>query len=108
MKLIELEPHLLKIESLTSYHRIDDVTQAQGIMFLCPKCYATNNGPVGMHSVLCWFANKGVPGELTPGPGRWSASGTDYTNLTLSPSVHLTGPGCGWHGFITNGEVSTV
>jgi hypothetical protein len=40
-----------------------------------------------------------------PGPGRWTVSGTGLADLTLAPSIHLSGPGCGWHGFVTAGEV---
>lgn len=32
-------------------------------------------------------------------------TGSDYSDLTLTPSILL---GCGWHGFITSGEVITV
>lgn len=41
--------------------------------------------------------------ETHPIGMRWQASG-EFPNLTILPSVDA---GC-WHGFITNGEVSTV
>jgi hypothetical protein len=65
-----------------------------------------NNGPIGTHSVLCWFKGRGVPDDEFSGPGRWDVSGTGFEDLTLIPSVHLTGEGCGWHGHVQNGEVT--
>jgi hypothetical protein len=80
------------------------IEQAQGIMFLCPQCYDTNNGLVGTHRVLCWFKDRGVPDEATPGPGRWTVTGVGIDDLSLTPSVHLSGPGCGWHGYVKSGS----
>lgn len=28
-------------------------------------------------------------------------------DLSALPSINLTGPGCGWHGWIRNGEVTS-
>lgn len=86
----------------------DKLEGADGVCFLCPKCFAENGGSsVGVHSVICWFVGR-VPPELTPGPGRWNPSGTGLDDLTFVPpgatSVQLTGGGCGWHGFVTNGN----
>jgi hypothetical protein len=84
---------------------------ASGILFLCPKCYATNKGEIGTHSVICWFLD--VPAGVAPGPGRWKPEGTSIDDLTFvaspgrTPSVHLTNPqGCGWHGFVRNGDAT--
>lgn len=109
-KLTELEPQFLKIEVPgKSYRYVDRLEEAQGIQFLCPKCFLTNGGPVGTHAVLCWFAGRGVPDTETPGPGRWNPWGTGYSDLTFVPpgatSVALQG-GCAWHGFVSNGQVS--
>jgi hypothetical protein len=57
------------------------------------------------------FANP-----IGPGPGmglsgpRWQRTGDTFETLTLTPSVfRVKGKGgCGWYGFITNGEVRTV
>jgi hypothetical protein len=37
----------------------------------------------------------------------WTRTGEDFETLTLTPSIHSDPAkgGCGWHGFITNGEV---
>lgn len=95
-----------------AYHvRVDALAEAQGVRFLCPKCFVANGGSRGTHSVVCWQGSKGVPPEALPNPGRWKMDGTGLDDLTLnadppfssSRSVLLTGPGCGWHGFVTNG-----
>jgi len=85
---------------------------AQGVIFLCPKCYAANNGPVGTHSVICWSRSRGVPDDARPHPGRWKMIGTSIEDLTLEAdppgsarSVALSG-GCSWHGFVTNGDAA--
>jgi hypothetical protein len=132
MKLTDLEPRFLRWEKRWVEEEIVDgrvinpagwrvyhphaeaIQDAQGILFLCPACFAKNGGPVGTHAVLCWSRSRGVPDEATPGPGRWTIEGTGVHDLTLNGdppgnarSVLLTGPGCQWHGFITNGEVTT-
>lgn len=36
----------------------------------------------------------------------WQRTGHTFETLTLTPSIHRLGPrSCGWHGFITDGEV---
>lgn len=115
MKLTELEPQFLRWEKRADgayLVPVDRIEQAQGIRFLCPKCVAANGGKVGTHAVVCWSRSRGVPEEARPGPGRWALKGTGYRDLTLDAdppaqarSVQLLG-GCGWHGFVTNGEVT--
>jgi hypothetical protein len=108
VRLTDLEPHFLKLESPIVYRQVDSLAEAQGIEFLCPKCFEANSGRVGTHIIICWFKDRGVPDDLGPKPGRWNPSGTGYHDLTFVPpgatSVLLKG-GCGWHGFIENGEV---
>lgn len=105
MKLIELEPVWLMCKE-HGWHESVALTaaQADGIRFLCPKCYRAGGGVVGVHSIVCWFVDR-VPADALPGPGRWRAAGGDFTDLTLAPSIHLTSEGCGWHGFVAHGEV---
>lgn len=76
--------------------RVETVREADGVIFRCPICA---NG----HAVLCWLQGRGVPDDESPGPGRWHATGNTIDDLTLSPSVHLNSPGCGWHGYVRNG-----
>jgi hypothetical protein len=56
-----------------------------------------------------------VPFENPIGPGPlkqqwgWQRTGDTFETLTLSPSIHRQERrSCGWHGFITDGEVRTV
>jgi hypothetical protein len=115
VRLTELEPQFLRYDKREDgifYCPVERIEDAQGIEFLCPKCFAANNGNVGTHAVICWSRSRGVPDDAKPGPGRWSLHGTDYTNLTLNAdppgtarSVALSG-GCAWHGHLTNGEVT--
>lgn len=88
-----------------------DLAQASGIMFLCPKCFAQNQGAVGTHQVICWFRGR-VPDKFEPGPGRWTPQGSGIDDLTFVPgdpaqmvSVLLEG-GCGWHGFVRSGDAT--
>lgn len=88
------------------------LAEAQGIWFLCPKCFAKNGGRRGTHAVLCWSKSRGTPVDATPGPGRWVLNGTGYHDLTLDAepgktrSALLTGDGCHAHFFVTNGEIT--
>lgn len=115
MKLTELEPEWVRYVDEAHRQRLEDpatLADAHGILFLCPVCFKFKDGPIGTHSVLCWFRDRGVPDSAQPGPGRWAVSGTGFADLTLQPSVQLLPPEmkCGdqpaWHGFITNGEVT--
>jgi hypothetical protein len=109
MKLKELDAHFLHdVKPNGSCRRSQEMAGAAGIMFLCPKCFAANGGKIGTHSVICWFVGK-VPDDLNPKPGRWNPSGTGLDDLTFvgpgAASVLLTSPqGCGWHGFVKNGD----
>lgn len=109
MRLSELDPHFLARDGQSGWSRHTDLLRgADGIIFLCPKCFAANGGPVGTHSVICWFSGR-VPDDVTPGPGRWSPEGTGYDDLTFAgpgaASVRLNS-GCRWHGFVRDGEVT--
>jgi len=83
---------------------------ARGVMFLCPKCFITNKGPYGTHSIICW--DPTIPQTMEPKPGRWNLVGIDFEDLTLtagSSSVYLTDPdGCKAHFFIRHGEIVTA
>ncbi len=113
MRLIDLEPKFLRYEPRDGhiyFTHVDQIENAQGITFLCPKCFAENNGPSGTHYVICWSRSRGVPDDVSPGPGRWKLDGTGYHDLTLNAdppselrSVALNG-GCAWHGHVTNGD----
>lgn len=118
MKLRQLQGMFIKHEGGGSFRLVNTLQEAQGMMFLCPKCFESNGGPVGTHAVICWFRNCGVPDNVTPGPGRWTPSGTGLDDLTFVPgepkmpcSVDLGGKSCGkdrdqtgWHGHVRDGE----
>ena len=114
MKPTDLEARFLRYEPRdgTVFLRyVDTLVEAQGVIFLCPKCLAANAGPVGTHGVICWSKSRGVPDDANPKPGRWRMDGTGLHDLTLngepgqSRSVRIIG-GCGWHGFVTNGDAA--
>jgi len=101
----ELDAKLLKREDDNSSQYVDSVAEADGLMFLCPKCFKENGGKVGTHSVICWF--KHVPPHIDPKPGRWHPQGSTIDDITFvgpgAASVLLTS-GCKWHGFVKNGH----
>lgn len=104
MNLTQLSPQFIKYVSPGRHQDVGGLHEAHGIVFLCPKCYKANGGPVGTHSVMVWFKNKGVPDAEEPKPGRWSVvGGTGYANLSLGPSIQIS-TGCQWHGWVTNGS----
>jgi hypothetical protein len=106
------------------YSRLGEriVDGVQGLQFQCPKCAigcepGEENGRRfvrGAHYVLCWFTNSrntpNVPADAFPLPGRWTFEGTSIDDITFTgpgaASVLITGPGCGWHGFIRSGEAT--
>lgn len=100
MKLLELDPQFLRVDSPTQFRHVESISEAQGVMFLCPRCFQKNGGEVGTHSIQVWFANRRVPEELTPKP-RWVVWGTGLHDLSLSPSIQID---C-WHGFVSNGLI---
>lgn len=110
LRLSQLQPKFLQIISETHWKETDDLQSAQGIQFLCPKCFWENGcSDIGVHSVVCWFKDRGVPDTVHPLPGRWNPHGTGYDDLSFvgpgANSILLTA-GCRWHGFIRCGEVT--
>lgn len=113
MRLLDLNPQFLRYEKRDGkvvLPYVERIEEAQGIRFLCPKCFVEKGGPVGTHGVICWSRSRGTPDDASPGPGRWTIEGSGFADLTLNGdppgtarSVLLTG-GCGWHGFVTAGE----
>lgn len=105
MLLVDLEPEWLQRVDDNKWLRVDQIEQADGVVFLCPSCFVQNGGPVGTHSVICWAPQ--VPQTTHPRPGRWELLGTGFADLTLragSSSVQLHG-GCAAHFFIRTGEI---
>lgn len=71
-----------------------------GITFDCPcgcgdRVFASFDNPI----------DGGPPlGDARP---LWSRTGESFDEMTLRPSI-LRIDGCGWHGWITNGEISSA
>ena len=89
---------------------VDTLAEADGVWFLCPKCFAQNGGPVGTHAVICWFVGK-VPDDTDPKPGRWTPTGAGLHDLTFVPSAGrshsvLLTSGCAAHFFVANGDAA--
>ena len=75
-----------------------------GIWFKCP-CPALHDE---FDRVFVAFRNPLDGGPCLDGSGhRWDREGESFDTLTLRPSILRLG-GCGWHGFVTNGEVTTA
>lgn len=73
-----------------------------GVQFDCP-CGAPDCPPVYVP-----FLNP-LDGGPALEPRGWQREGDTFDTLTLTPSIlrrHDLG-GCGWHGFVTRGEVLT-
>lgn len=116
MRLRVLQAEFLRLDEedssgARSFTRLGDAKgDADGVMFLCPKCFAENGGEVGTHSILIWFQ-----GSRSTFPVRWEARGSSIDDLTLSPSIALNEnmkdvpgepPICRWHGHVTNGDAT--
>lgn len=107
MKLTDLQPEFIKLESEDTWRTVSSTlaADADGLMFLCPKCFVETNGPIGCHRVICWKPH--VPLTIHPRPGRWQFEGKSFYDLSLkasSSSILLLG-GCGAHFFIEAGEI---
>lgn len=113
MKLTLLDAQFITNVKVESYSYTDTINNAQGVMFQCPKCaQGKEEGNEegrhfyrGTHYIIVPFRDKGIPEGAFPKMARWEVSGTSLEDLTTKPSILLTGEGCQWHGFITNGDV---
>jgi hypothetical protein len=104
MKLRELEPTFLKVIDHCQSLMTDDIANADGIMFKCPKCFSEKKSLKGTHSIMCWQPN--VADERHPKGGRWNLVGSCYDDLELqNGSSSILQSGCNAHFFIRNGEV---
>lgn len=105
MTLRELCAKFLRRVDSRHFWRVDTIGEADGVQFLCPKCFEANGGPVGTHAIICW--SPSVPQDTFPTPGRWALQGTGLDDLTLfaqSSSVKIEG-GCEAHFFVQDGKI---
>ena len=77
-----------------------------GYALTCPQPACATGVHAWDHAHEC----KACPGGCQKGPDRgcWDWSGSAYDNtLTANPSLHcvLELGGCGWHGWLRNGEM---
>lgn len=118
MRLVDLHPQFLSTggegvtDSMTG--EAMPVTFGVGVVFDCPcgnsdeehRCYVPFNNPLG-------------PGPLSiAGHRGWHRTGDSFETLTLTPSIFRRSAECigavlaegqlpaGWHGCITNGEIT--
>lgn len=86
------------------WEMIDEIAGADGVHFLCPRCFRANGGEVGTHWMLCWFEDK-VPDDIAPGPGRWKPQGTTIDTLSFVPGKKTCSVQVGnhLHGTVTAG-----
>lgn len=118
MKLTDLNPRFIGAGGDGVF-----VRSAEGILTPAPERHGvgvTFNCPCGQHEDAkggrCFipFANP-LDGGPQYGPQGWTREGDTFETLTLRPSIlrkkwtdrHGREHGCGWHGFITNGEIQT-
>jgi hypothetical protein len=87
-----------------SFRRVEDMSEANGVLFACPLCFLANRGLVATHAILCW--DPSVPAVISPGPGRWRLTGSGLQDVSLvaaMSSIKLES-GCRWHGYVRDGE----
>ena len=114
MELIDLNPEWVGAGGEGVYNA--DMTPAEerhgvGISFDCPcgcdnRLFVTIDPPMDGKGI--WDNNR----------YSWKRTGDNFENLTLNPSIkrmdiknkdgEIIHKSCGWHGFITNGEIKTV
>lgn len=80
----------------------------------CPACTAQRTGDEDADFRLRHFVaftnplDGGEPFDSSPGRPHWTRVGETFEGLTVTPSIlsMVEKGGCGWHGWITNGEVT--
>lgn len=100
MRLTDLNPWWVGSggEGVTMHGQPVPRREAVAISFDCP---------CGCGSPLAvYIANPidGGPTALNDSAHCWQRTGETFENLSLTPSLQRVG-GCGWHGFVTNGEI---
>lgn len=94
MKLTDLNPHFISAGE----------RKGIGMLFDCPCGKCGELCGIEFHNPI-----DGGPSHDPMRHAHWHRTGETFETLTLTPSIHRSGPGgCGWHGFITNGEVMSV
>jgi hypothetical protein len=94
---------------VTTWRTVANISDADRVSFLCPKCFSENGGNVGTHGIAIDFIGRGTPDEDCVHndqgqPVRWSFQGSGLEDLTLGPSILIL-HGCAWHGFVEQGGI---
>jgi hypothetical protein len=78
-----------------------------GLTFNCPHCCDTRLGVVFHHAGRSSEEDPYILARHGAADSNhiWTMSGTDFNDISLSPSVDASASGH-WHGFIVNGETS--
>lgn len=100
MKLVDLNPGWLSAggEGVTRNGQPVPERHGVGVYFDCPcgcdeRCYVMFRNPT-----------DGGPARLDGDTSSWERTGDTFEALTLAPSIYRR-LGCGWHGWIRNGEI---
>lgn len=111
LPLSHLQAQFLRATAHGGWAAHPTLDDADGVVFLCPRCYVDNGGPEGAHLIICWFEGR-VGDDLKPGPGRWKPQGSSLADLSFVPtkrtsstSVKLLG-GCNFHGHVIRGHIA--
>lgn len=117
MRLTELDPRWVGAGGEGVYNQAPDGTlipaterHGVGITFICPCGTHPRDAEYDTDRCCILFNNPldgGGKFDATAEGHYWTRVGETFEALTLTPSIQRVG-GCGWHGFITNGEMVTV
>lgn len=80
--------------SVTHHAHVATLGDAQGITMQCPRCRD--------HRITLFFSNHDVPPQALP-KLRWGVSGLSLSDLSLTPSIHLTTAPCRVHFTVQKG-----
>lgn len=103
MKLTDLNPHFIGSGGEGVYDKDGNPVPERhgvGIVFDCP-C-----GNSECPALYVGFSNPKDGGPPLEGPQpKWSRSGDTFEDISLTPSILRTSH-CGWHGYVTNGQIT--
>lgn len=109
--LLELNPTWLDAgpeNTLAKAAGYADGRRGIGLIFDCPcGCGTLETG----QGLVIPFANPMDGGPThEPAQASWERTGETFATLTLRPSILRSKArgGCGWHGYVTNGQVETL
>ena len=84
--------HLVK-KGESSPVRTNDLEEAEGVVFICPKCLRDFGHPAQSHTIYAWFENREVSGDT-------------ISNVTVGGTFRVGS--CGWSGRVEDGSVHSI